>query len=421
MGILHRLGRPWNLASPLPVWLLIALIILAASATFRLAATPVSPDSPVDFRPLYLGQLMLLDGQNPYDDALLKDTWREVVQREGFETRLLPGYPRTLLLYPPWALPIFTVFAAAPWMVARAVWWSTLPFMLLGIVWLVARGAVTRHMLVPFVDILLLAIAFKATDWAFYVGQPMFLCLLLGFGSWHLERTNRPILSGIALGLASFKVTLAAPFVLLMFYRRRWRVLTVAATTGVILLGMFLMLNPDPSAALASSRHNVSALRTLVFSPDNEGYPIAFKMVSRTELAALAEALVSGSSKFATLINLAPLLFLLPFWVRPLAQGRLTTVRAFAFFAVMSLLCSHHLHYDCLVLLPLYLIATEVDGAERISLLAAGAIFLVPINGVLTLVDLPSTLNFVLFNIQIGLIGLAVVLTWGLRRNGSDR
>ena len=420
MRALRRCAQPWHPESPLPVWLLIAVAVLAAGASFRVMTTPVSPDSPVDFRPLYLGQLMLLEGENPYDDAALKDTWRTVVEREGFETRLLPGYPRTLLLYPPWAMLLFTVFAATPWMVARVVWWATIPFLILGIAWMVARGASVRRPLVPFVDVLLLVLAFKAADWAVCVGQPMFLCLLLGFASWHFERTNRLVLSGIALGLASFKVTLVVPFVLLMLYRRRYGVLATAALIGAVLLAAFLVLNPDPAAAVASHRENAAALRALIFSPENVGYPLAFKMVSRTELAVLAEVLIRGSGRYAHILNLLPLILLLPVWIGPLVQGRVSGVRAFSFFAVMSLLCSHHLHYDCLVLLPLYLLAREADRRERIGLLIFGAIFLVPINGLLSLITLPTSLNLLLFNVQISLIGLVAVLTWCMLRSSSE-
>jgi hypothetical protein len=73
-----------------------------------------------------------------------------------------------------------------------------------------------------------------------------------------------------------------------------------------------------------------------------------------------------------------------------------------------------------LVLLPLYLLALEVDRNERIALAAAGGVFLVPINGLLTLVALPPSLNILLFNVQIGLVALAIILTWGLLRRSSS-
>jgi hypothetical protein len=247
----------------------------------------------------------------------------------------------------------------------------------------------------------------------------MLLCLVFGFSYWFFDRRNRTVAAGIALGLASFKVTLVAPFVLLAAYRRRWWILIVSAVVGIVLIAAFLALNPDTAAAMESYRGNVDRLRNLVFSPDNEGYPIAFKMVSRTELAAVSELLIPGSGRFDRYINLIPFVLLMPFWFLPLLRRQVSDARAFLFFAVISLLCSHHLHYDCLVLLPLYLLVGEVDRIEQIALAVGAGFFLVPINGLLSLITLPPSLYILLYNVQIGLVILAVVLTWGLVRRRS--
>jgi hypothetical protein len=420
MKLIRALDRPWHVRSPLPIWLFLVITVLAAKNVAFLIATPVNPDLPIDFRPLYMGQILLLAGENPYDDDLIKQEWKALARREGFESGEPPGYPKTLLLYPPWALPLLTGFSVMSWMTARAVWWAAIPLFVVGIAWFVGRGSPPGQGIVPFVDVLLLALAFKATDWAYYVGQPMFLCLLFGFASLDLGRRNRWVAEGLTLGLACFKITLGIPFVLQTLYRRRWRALAVAVLVGAALSSVFLLLNPDPAAAAQSYRSNVERLRDLVFSSSNEGYPIAFKMVSRTELAVVAELLVPGWGRFDRWVNLSPLLVLLPFWIGPLRSRRVSEVRAFCFFSAVSLLCTHHLHYDCLVLLPLYLLALEVDRVERLAILAAGAFFLVPINGILSLVDLPPSLNILMYNVQIGLVVLLIVLTWGLTRGSRS-
>ena len=416
MKFLGKLRAPYRPGSPLPLWLFLSLIVLAGSALIRLANEPRTADSPIDIRTLYLGQSILVAGGDPYDDLLLKETWKSMIQREGLKSVLLPGRPFTPLLHPPWALPIFTVFGKTPWSTVRIVWWFAVSFFLLGIAWLVARAAPTTSRFIPLTDTLLLALAFRATDWALFVGQPMFLCIVLGFAAWHFDRTGRPIPAGIALGLASFKITLVVPFVLLTLFRRRWSVIAGAALTGVALIAVFVVLSADPATSFESYRDQILFHLPPTYSHDVPGYPLAFNMVAKTQFAALAECVIPGAGRHAAVVNLLPAMLILPFWIVPLWRRQVSDVRAFPIFAVLTLLCTYHLHYDALVLLPIYLVLFEADRAERIALLVSSAFLLLPINGILNQFDLPPALNFLHYNFQIGLLGLAGVLTWGMRR-----
>ncbi len=416
MKFLGKLRAPYHPDSPLPLWLLLGLVVLAGTALVRLAVEPRTADSPIDIRPLFLGQSILVAGADPYDDQLLKDTWKNMVQREGLKSVLLPGRPFTPLLHPPWALPIFTVFGGTPWSTARIVWWFAVSFFLLGIAWLVARAAPATSRFIPLTDTLLLALAFRATDWALFVGQPMFLCLVFGFAAWNFDRTGRPIPAGIALGLASFKITLVVPFVLLTLFRRRWSVIAVAILTGLVLVAVFVILSDDPAASFESYRDQILFHLPPTYSQDVPGYPLAFNMVAKTQFAALAECIIPGAGSYAAVVNLLPAMLILPFWIVPLWRRQVSDFRVFPIFAVLTLLCTYHLHYDALVLLPIYLVLFEADRTERIALLVSSAFLLLPINGVLNQLDLPPALNLLYYNFQIGLLGLAVVLTWGMRR-----
>ena len=424
MNLLGRLFAPHRADSPLPLWLFLSLIVLAGTALVRLAVEPRTADSPIDIRPLFLGQSILVAGEDPYDDQLLKDTWKSMVQREGLKSVLLPGRPFTPLLHPPWALPIFTVFGGTPWSTARIVWWFAVSFFLLGIAWLVARAAPATSRLIPLTDTLLLALAFRATDWALFVGQPMFLCLVFGFAAWHFDRTGRPVLAGIALGMASFKITLVLPFVLLTLFRRRWSVIAFAALTGLVLVAIFVILSADPAASFESYRDQILFHLPPTYSQDVPGYPLAFNMVAKTQFAALVECVIPGSGRHAAVVNLLPVLVVLPFWIGPLWRRQISDVRAFVFLSTATLLSTYHLHYDALVLLPIYLLLFEADRAERIALLWSSAFLLLPINGLLNQLHVPPALNILYYNFQIGLLGLAAVLTWGMRRtlpsSGND-
>ena len=88
---------------------------------------------------------------------------------------------------------------------------------------------------------------------------------------------------------------------------------------------------------------------------------------------------------------------------------------------MVTLLTTSHYQYDCLILLPLYLVARETHRSERMALLGAGAVFLTPINGLLALFDVPEALGILYFNVQVGLLALAAILTWGALTTPGQR
>lgn len=424
MKLTRRLVAPYHQDSPIPLWLLLGLLLISVSTLLRLANQPITADDPADFRPIFVGQKVLATGGDPYNDRLIKETWSNIVDGEGLESATEPGRPEFPLLYPPWALPVFTVFATAPWLSARGIWWAAISAFLLGIVWMVARASSANNRFVPFVDILLIALAFRATDWALFVGQPMLLCLVLGFASWHLDRSGNPILSGIALGLAAFKVTLVVPFAVMMIYRRQWTVLAVAALTGLALTSaFFVLLEDEPLTSVENFRFSMASM---AYSPDEPSQQTVYSreiyITMKTQLAALVEGVIPGAGSYAAVVNVLPSLLVLPFWVIPLFQKRISDVRVFLVFGVLTLLSTYHLHYDALVLLPLYLLARKADLMERTALLIIGGFFLLPLNGLVGRLNLPDSLGVLFFNVQFGLMGLAVVLTWGMRRTlaGSE-
>ena len=421
MRPLDRLLRPWHRASPVPVWLLIVLALLAAHNLVQLVAAAPGPDHAVDLRPPYLGAGILLDGGNPYADELLKESWLEIARREGFTGLSMPGLPGTPLVYPPWALPLFLPLVMTRWLTAVPIWYVAIALLLATIVLLLGSLSGSTPRLVVTVDVIALTVAFKAIDWAVLVGQPLFLCLALGLASWSLTRTGHPIGAGVALGLAAFKPHLALPFALLALTRRRWITLVTAALTIAVLCGIFVALCDQPAAAVASLADNLTEHSRITYDPAAAGYPLSRKIVWSTSLAALAEVRVPGAHRYWLALDALLLAALLPFWIRPLATGRVSDARAFSILAVVTLLATPHYHYDCLILLPLYLVARSTDRAERIALLVASAPLLLPINGILSLVGLPTPLDVLYFSVQLTLLALAAVLTWGHLRHATAR
>jgi hypothetical protein len=395
------------------------LAVLAVHNFVQLVAARPGPDRAVDFRPLYLGASIALDGGNPYDDRLLKQTWIDTARREGFTGLSLPGLPNTPLVYPPWALPLFVPFAALPWLAAAPVWYTFLAALLLSTVLLLAGLVPGAPRIVAACDLLALALGFKAIDWAALVGQPLFLCLALGAASWALSARGRDVPAGIALGMVAFKIHLALPFALLAVFRRKPRTLIAAVLTVAVLGSIFVGLCDNPASAVANLADNLTGRREATYDPQAEGYPLSHKLVWRTSLTALAELFAPGAWRHEIASNAFLLATVVPFWIVPFARRHVSPARAFSIFAVLGLLATPHYHYDCLVLLPLYLLARETDRSERIALLVAASPLLLPINGVLASLSVAGPLSLLYFNVQLSLLAVAAVLTWGVRRGSS--
>jgi hypothetical protein len=299
------------------------------------------------------------------------------------------------------------------------VWYALLAALLASTVLMLAGLVKDAPRNVVACDLLALALAFKATDWAALVGQPLFLCLTIGTASWALSARGRDVAAGIALGIAAFKVHLALPFALLAAFQRKPRTLVAAVLTVAVLGGVFVGLCDDPAAAVASLAVNLAGRREATYDPRAEGYPLSDKLVWRTSLTALAELFAPGARRHEIAINALLLAAIVPLWIVPFGRRRVSPARAFSIFAVLGLLATPHYHYDCLVLLPLYLLALEADRTERIALLAAASPLLLPINGLLSLLAPPDHLRFLYFNVQLGLLALAAVLSWGAFRTRS--
>ena len=165
------------------------LLFLALLALFNISRVLREPrpdaDRPMDFRTCYVGQAVLRQGLNPYDDATLRAGWQQLVAHERLISRTLPGLPNLPFLYPPWAAALFGLsIGRLPYALAWPLWYALalLALGLLARLWprvLRAEGGPA----IPWWQYLLFALALKGTVPALLTGQPTFAALALGVGA----------------------------------------------------------------------------------------------------------------------------------------------------------------------------------------------------------------------------------------------
>ncbi len=121
---------------------------------------------------------------------------------------------------------------------------ATLPYLAAAIVWLaMTLAAYVAAMIGILSDVLgrrtsaLVALGFPAALWNVTAGQNGFLtAALIGGTLGLLER--RPVLSGICLGLLTYKPQFGLLFPLVLIADRRWLTIAVAATVAIALAGL---------------------------------------------------------------------------------------------------------------------------------------------------------------------------------------
>lgn len=226
------------------VLILLALALWGGTAVWlHQVLDPQGPGMVWDFYPLWRAGRWLLEGRDPYSDALTLELQLHSYGRpaQGEEDPHTFSYPIPTLCE---LLPFFLL----PLPLAQATWLSTL---LWGLVWAVfgltyvlswPRAPIARAGLVVW-SMLLYPVA-----WSLLLGQPAILAFALFVAALAALRQQRDGWAGIALALATLKpqLTVLATVALLLWsaWQRRWRLWAGFGVTLAGLLGASFILYP---------------------------------------------------------------------------------------------------------------------------------------------------------------------------------
>ena len=433
----------------MPRVFLLFLVLLAAFNLSRVVREPrPGPDRPMDFRTCYVGQAVLRQGHNPYDDAALKRGWQHLVRHEHLRSRTQPGLPNLPFLYPPWAAALFGLTVGRlPYAAAWPLWYG-LALLSLGLLARLWPGLlrVQNAYSVPGWHVLVAALALKGTVPALLTGQPTFAALALGVGALAVSgarpqvvsltgtpnfnpsvntgaagasagkdpsttATWRRLLAGVLLGLAAFKVTLLLPFVAWFIWTRQWLVLVGAAAVVAALSVVAWQWAAAPTELLPTYRHLLAQVRAQSFDPTDPDYPLPQGLTLRLELSNVLEWLRPGSSAWHPLLHGALWLAagLRLTWVRrqgtPLADWYI-----FLVISALTLLTTYHLYYDAVLLLPLLAFGPRLPRPQQGLLLALLLPLLLPLNGLALALGQPVALHGLHFLMPPALLGVLVLL-----------
>lgn len=220
------LQRSW------PVVLVSALISVQA---VQIAAQSYgNPGFGIDFALLYCASHVWAEGGDPYDDAAIKDAWK----RHGDAALPAPGRPITPNVYPLTIAPLIRPLAQLPFGAAIILWLAIILAAEAWLILLVLRSANqgTAIRLIPVavaVAILMLSYPTRLSLASLNIG------MITGMlGLYAVSRSTNTWRAGLALGLSLVKYSVTGPLVLLLLWRRSYRVVAVCVGVQIVLVSV---------------------------------------------------------------------------------------------------------------------------------------------------------------------------------------
>lgn len=271
-----------------------------------------------------------------------------------------PFYP---FPYPPTFLAIAALLSFLPYLGALLIWQAaTLPIYVAALG--AAYGSLRR-------DVVLLGVAFPAVFVNLIHGQNGFLSAgLLGLGVALVDR--RPILSGVLIGLLSYKPQFGVLLPVVLIATGRWRTFaTAAATTVVICAASLAIFGVDAWTAFLAS---ASVTRTLILEQGGAGWQ---KFI--TTFAALRAWGLGVELSYAAQAALAVLVMAIS--VRLWRSQAAFEVKAAGLISGTMLIAPYALDYDLVTLGPaLAFLGADLmrNGWRRLDALTLTCIWLAP-------------------------------------------
>ena len=195
-----------------------------------------------DFYPLWRAGRWLLDGGDPYSDALT-----DQLQLESYGRLVQDQDPHTFA-YPMTSLSLVLPLCLLPASIAQPVWLATL---LWGLVWSViglAHSMESFRRPLAYVALLTWSLLLHPTTWGLLLGQPAIAATVLMTAALLALLRGRYMWAGVALAAASIKpqVTLLATLALFVWavWQRRYRFLLGFGSALVLMAVVSFALHP---------------------------------------------------------------------------------------------------------------------------------------------------------------------------------
>lgn len=364
------------------------------------------PDYPYDARNVFIAGNLWLQGENPYNDSLLKTEWQNSAIQNNLNTTKPPGFKDCGMIYPFWAIPILVPYYLFSWPVAKQIIWILSWLFIFFIAWFATKSFNIKAL--NFWLWLLIILAFKSSLVAVALGQPLLMSMAAIMTSWYFYTKNKDTLSGLLLGIAMLKVTLCIPFVILFLANKKWKLLIFSSIFPI--LAAFSFYQVSGSLFIPEMLENMDTQMQINYA----GAKLTAVNTNLTELGILLNYFGGIEYKFISVFNVIMLflgiIILAGFYLKGF-------VKEYSFLALLILwnfLFSYHLIYDCLLLVFLVPLVKTSGNFKWIWLVLLAPLFL-PINGLFKNTD------WIQFHLPVTILALFLYLVYDSYQHISSR
>jgi hypothetical protein len=330
----------------------VLLVALNALTILALNLLLLAPAMGIDFDFFRKAGLDVLDGLDPY----------------------APGaFERHPFLNPPSALPLFAAFGLAPRNIGFAVWTALnltalalLPAYALYVL-NVRRGADEPPIVLSPEALLALTTALVVSDSALvgiYIGQLSVLTAVMIVAALHAQALRRPALAGLALAVATIKISTMLPFLLILFRRR------TDLRTWIVLAAATLVLAAAPSGGLVEAVRRLPELVQKIGEMARPGMTndYSYAGTENANIVGFDHALYRLGLRDRRVIGVVQLFLIAVFagwvaWTSGRSERRRTSAPALV--SLLAMVFLYHRNYDAVILaVPLVYATTRARSAE---------------------------------------------------------
>lgn len=219
----------------------------------------------------YLGKGFYIGAFRDGADVFRRWAEERFLLHEPIDPRLAASFARRGVVYPPWSYFSGLFLLWPPWAQVRA-WYAFVN--LASMTWIIifVAGYAREQSKLDRLLLVLSVTAIGAFCSNIGVGNYGVIVLALLVGAYQADQADRPVLSGLLIGVALLKPQLSAPFLLVALMRGRFRALAAAAVYLVVAtVAIWMISGIDPLLMLERSAqtagvfaHTTAGLLTVV-------------------------------------------------------------------------------------------------------------------------------------------------------------
>ncbi|HEY1048027.1 MAG TPA: glycosyltransferase family 87 protein [Bacteroidia bacterium] len=322
------------------------LYLLSALALFNFAKWSIhfisSEYRPLDFRTYYLAGEAYQAGMNPWDEKASEQIWQSYDSCTTGEWKTGIGIPHAAVVYSPQFIWFFKPFNAFEFTSSKWLQFGLNIIFLFGICYLISK----LNPLLKLHQIAIALAAFRGTWFALDNGQPIiavsFIILLALYCSREKEK---PLLSGLLLGIIGFKFTLLIPIVIWLLLNRRYKTIVMIILTGLSLNLPIIIFH---KAYLYTWIDNMDRMWMYINSGETNGLSI----INCNAIANIVKVDVSVLKPLSSVIYLSSFAYI---FIK-LKLKKIAYHEALFLLALTEICFGQHLMYDLLLLISIFAI-----------------------------------------------------------------